>query len=311
VRLVLPRIINAAGLLPFLSRIGVEPFGLEIELDFTELRRVSPAALVALSARVGDWRRRGIEVRARGLERCSILGYLQRMDLLRTCGLRLPENFTRHDERGRFVPVRAIDHSVESMASDMALCVAPGGDTLGAPLADLYDLVWYFLSELGNNVRQHSGGLGFASAQTTAAAGLVFLAIADNGRGIRGSFREAGFPWANDIDDAAAILWALEPKVSSKGSPNNEGVGLTLTTQLAIRTSAWLMIVSGRGVLRLNPRFDTIQVGVLPAGGKYHGTLVAVTVPQRRVGLFAQLLHEAKISSGLLRPALDRATFQM
>lgn len=308
-RLALPEIVNADGLLPFLSLIGTGSGEHEVTLDFGALRRVSPAALVALSAQVSTWRQAGVAVHADGLDRCSILGYLQRMDLLEVCGFSRPEKFSRHDARGRFVPVRAIDHRVEEMGSDMALCVAPGGDDWEHPLAGLYDLVWYVLTEMGNNVRQHSGGTGFVCAQVGAAEGLVRLAIADNGRGILRSFREVGLSWAAGLDDTGAILKALEPRVSSKGSPTNEGVGLTLTAKMAELASAWLLVASGRGVVRWNPGSGKLHTDTLPEAGTYPGTLIAITFRQDRVRDFAQLLDQAKRASGLLRSGEGRARF--
>lgn len=125
------------------------------------------------------------------------------------------------------------------------------------------------------------------------------MAIADNGRGIRQSFVEAGFPWAKGLDDVAAIGKALEPLVSSKGTPTNEGVGLTLVTGLARLTKAWLLIVCGRGLWRLSPD-GRIESGFLPADGLYPGTLIGLTFKQSEVGDFAELLTAAKITSGLL-----------
>lgn len=201
-RLTLPANINADGLLPFLARIGEASTARVVEIDFTELRRVSPAGLVALTAQLHAWRREGALVFPRGLDDCPILSYLQRMNLLAVCGFAQPETFTRHDAKGRFVPVRRIDHRVNEMGSEMALCVAPGGDDWEHPLAGPYDLVWYVLTEMGNNVRQHSGGQGFASAQVGWSEGMVRLAIADNGHGILKSFRRAGLAWSTGLDDA-------------------------------------------------------------------------------------------------------------
>ncbi len=208
------------------------------------------------------------------------------------------------------MPVRLIDHRVEEMGSEMALCVAPGGDEFDHPLAGPYDLVWYVLTEMGNNVRQHSGGRGFASAQVGQAESLVRIAIADNGRGILESFRDAELSWSATMDDTAAIVKALEPKISSKGSPYNEGVGLTLTSKMAELAEAWLLIVSGTGVVRLNPGAEPrVNTGVLPNGASYHGTLVALTFRQDKAHNFAVLLDAAKRASGLLRQKPERGRF--
>ncbi len=76
-RIVLPPRINADGLLPFLALLG-QRFGEqeEVSLDFTPLRRVTPAGLVALVAAVIRWRKANRTVVFEGTEQCSIANYL-------------------------------------------------------------------------------------------------------------------------------------------------------------------------------------------------------------------------------------------
>lgn len=295
----LPAQIKANGLLSFLSQLGTAR-DKDVVMDFTALRKVTPAGLVALTATVARWKKEGRSVNFRGLSECSITEYLQRMDLLKACEVKLPEDFQRHDAKGRFVPVRPVAHPVDTMGHEMAACLAPGGEEYGHPKSELYDLAWYVLTEAGNNVRQHSGGSGYASAQVNRFEGFVRLALADNGMGILQSFRNAGVPWSHSADDLGAIQKALEPRVSCKPSDPNEGVGLTLVSNLAQLMKAWLLIVSGQGVLQINegsaPKFS-----VLPENGNYRGTLVALTFKQSSVHNYFELLHEAKIRAGLLR----------
>ncbi len=126
----------------------------------------------------------------------------------------LPEaNQQRHNARGRFVPVRLVDHRVDDMGHDIAACLAPGGEDFGHPNADLYEFSWYVLTEVANNIRQHSGGVGFASAQVNRQEGFVRIALADNGMGIRRSFQNAGLPWSAQVTDVEAIRKALEPRI--------------------------------------------------------------------------------------------------
>jgi ABC-type transporter Mla MlaB component len=178
----IPAQINASGLLPFLATLG-QPLSPQeaVVLDFSGLRRVTPAGLVALVAMVLRWQREHHPVSFQGLQTCAITGYLQRMDVFATCGAVLPENFQRHEAKGRFVPVRVIDHRVTEMGNDLATCLAPGGEVFEHPMADLYDLAWYVFTEMANNVRQHSRGVGYVSAQVNRTEGLVRLALADNG----------------------------------------------------------------------------------------------------------------------------------
>ena len=298
-RIILPAQINADGLLPFVAQMS-DPVDQEITLDFTNLRRVTPAGLVTLTATVMRWRKEHRAVLFHGLDTCAITDYLQRMDLLKVCCIDLPESFQRRASRGRFVPVRLVDHRVDEMGNEMVACIAPGGDDFGHPMADLYDLAWYVLTETANNVRQHSAGLGYAAAQVTHAEGMVRLAIADNGMGIKGSFDLAGTRWSREADDATAIRRALEPLMSSKPNDPNQGVGLTLVSGLARLTKAWLLIVSGTGVLRIN-RGEEPEMSLLPKGGVYHGTLIAASFPKAEIQNYPLLLESAKEQAGLLR----------
>lgn len=182
-RISLPQQINADGVLPFLATLD-EPSDSEeaVRVDLSALRRITPAGLVALVATVLRWRNEHRAVRFDGLAICPITGYLQRMDVLAACGIELPETFQRHEAHGRFVPVRLIDHRVDEMGTELAGCLAPGGEDYDHPLNDLHDLAWYVLTEVANNVRQHSRGLGYVAAQVTRNEGMVRLALADNGR---------------------------------------------------------------------------------------------------------------------------------
>jgi hypothetical protein len=107
-------------------------------------------------------------------------------------------------------------------------------------------------------------------------------------------------PWSAGLTDAEAVRKALEPRVSSKGSPTNEGVGLTLVAGLVRRTNGWLMIVSGTGGLKILPGREPETV-VLPETAHYQGTLVGLTFRQQDVSDYARLLHDAKVEAGLLQ----------
>ena len=112
------------------------------------------------------------------------------------------------------------------------------------------------------------------------------------------------------MTDAAAIRKAIEPRVSSKGSPTNEGVGLTIVTEMTRQTRSWLLIVSGRGVLTLGPN-GNIECRDLDAGACYPGTLIAVTFLQTVVQDFAALLTAAKVEAGLLHRHNPTARFEI
>jgi anti-anti-sigma regulatory factor len=307
-RITLPAQINAGGLLDFLALIGQPITADHVTLDFRDLQRIYPAGLTALVAVIKHWERCGHRIVFEGLGECSITAYLQRLDLLSACGIQLPEKFRRFEPRGRFVPLQPIGLDVTGLGHAVAACVAPGGDEIDQPLSGLYDLVWYVVTEMANNVRQHSGGVGYASAQVARSEGFVRLAFGDNGKGILKSFQDVGLPWSHDMTDSAAIRKAIEPRVSSKGSPTNEGVGLTLVTEMVRQIKSWLLIVSGRGVLTLLPTGE-IECRDLDREARYPGTLVAVTARQTGSHDFAALLTSAKVEAGLLHRHNPTARF--
>lgn len=294
----LPAQLNAGRLLPFLAALR-ESKGSDVRLDFSRLQRITPAGLVALAARVDRWRKQGSDVHS-SLPDCPIAWYLDRMSLPQSCGWE-GLNLASWPVTGRrHVPVRYINQHVDQMGQEIAACLAPGGEDFEHPMSGLFDFASYVFTETANNTRQHSAGNGFAAAQATRTDGLIRLAIADNGMGIRQTFADAGFDWATTCTDADAIRTALQPRMSCKAGEPNEGVGLTLVAALARLTSAWLLIVSGRGVLRMNQGAAPI-ISELPDDGTYKGTIVAMTFPERDARAFSELLHRAKQEAGLLQ----------
>jgi hypothetical protein len=297
--IILPQQLNATALLQFVTALGKPTSEESVELDFSKLQRITPAGLVLLTATITRWHREHRMISFPGLTECSIYGYLQRMNFLKYSGIDMPEEFTRHNAQGKFMPLQLIESPTENLGRDMAGCVAPGGEEFDHANAWLYDMVFYVLTEAANNVRQHSRGIGYAAAQVNRSEGLVRLAIADNGHGIRNSFVNAGFTWASRLNDKEAIQKALEPKMSSKGSPHNEGVGLTLITELAQMCRAWLLIVSGSGCCMVNRGAKPLYKS-LPDNGFYTGTICLMTFPQRENGVFQDMLYAAKTHAGLL-----------
>jgi hypothetical protein len=280
-----------------------------VEIDISELRRVLPASMVSLTAMVDLWRRQGREVRFTGISECPILSYLQRMDFLSSCGVEVPEAFRRHDARGRFVPVKNVIQQTDEMAREVSACLAPGGEEFDHPNAGLFDMITYVLTEVGNNIRQHSSGNGYAAAQVNREEGFVRMAFADNGMGILKSFRMVEAPWSIEATDAEAIAKALEPRVSCKAGEPNEGVGLTLVSSLVAKMGGALLVVSGSGMAKFfiggGRSFETF-----PKGASFQGTLVAMSFPENAASRFADFLKEAKNDAGILQAGRRGATFE-
>jgi transcription initiation factor TFIIIB Brf1 subunit/transcription initiation factor TFIIB len=293
-----------------LGQLAEHSTAAELLVDFSDLQRVSPAGLAALTAFMARRERNRLTTNVAGLERCGIRDYLSRMNLLRRCGWEHgEESFERRDSSGRFVPLEEIPHRVEDLGAQIAACIAPGGEDYGNSNAGLYDAAFYLITEMANNVRQHSRGVGFVAAQTTQRDGFVKIAIADCGCGIPASLKGAGFPWAQDLPDEDIIEQAMAARVSSKGQPANEGVGLTLSSRIVDLMGGHMLIASGAGtVIRSNN--VVLKKGCLPEGIGYPGTLVAMTFLRSQAADFEYKLHKAKELEIPLRASPNSATFQ-
>lgn len=307
--LVVPRYINAHGLPPFLELLALHATTLELEIQFSQLQRVSPSGLAALTAFVNRRSREKLETVARGLDACPVRGYLSRMNLLRHCGWEGKEDFHRHDLTGRFVPLERVTYDVDFLGAQVSACIAPGGEDYGHPNADLYDTAWYLITEMANNVYQHSEGVGFVAAQTTRSDGFVRIAIADCGRGIPGSLKQSGLPWAQDLPDEDIIEQAMIARVSSKGQPTNEGVGLTLSARIVELMGGHMLVASlGGSVIRSHGKSP--RKSRFGHDCQFPGTLVAITFQRSGARDYARRLQQAKDLDIPLRRSPHPANFQ-
>ena len=306
----IPKYINADGLLPFLGQLSEHSATPGLMLDFSDLQRVSPAGLAALTALMVGRDRARLETTVVGLESCGIRDYLRRMNLFRLCGWESAEEaFVRHDPQGRFVPLEEIHHRVDDLGAQIAACIAPGGEDYEHPNASLYDTAWYLITEMGNNVRQHSRGIGFITAQTTGSDGFVRIAIADCGCGIPGSLKDAGLIWTQELPDQDIIERAMASRVSSKGQPSNEGVGLTLSSRIVELMGGHMLVASGSGaVIRGADRALTkVSFG---ERAQFPGTLVTMVFQRSRAADFDSKLSKAKKLELLLRQGSGSVTFE-
>jgi hypothetical protein len=308
--LTIQRYINSDGLLPFLGLLGEHASAPDLAIDFSGLQRVSPAGLAALTAFVAGRKQARLTTTVTGLDVCGIRGYLSRMNLLRLCGWE-PEDeaFARNDPRGRFVPLAEIPPRVDDLGHQIAECIAPGGEDYEHSNADLYDTAWYLVTEMANNVRQHSRGIGFVAAQTTLSDGFIRIAIADCGCGIAGSLKESGLTWTQGLPDEDIIEQAMAARVSSKGQPSNEGVGLTLSSRIVELMGGHMLVASGAGTV-IRRAGLALKKAPLPNGIRFPGTLIAISFRRSEASDFDSKLLKAKELEHLLRRAAGSATFE-
>lgn len=308
--LVLPAYAYEEHLPDLLECLGAGNEAGEIALDFQPVSFWTPGALVLLLAKTHHWLGHGKRVVFRNCKACPAFRYFQRINFFSQCGIQLPEDFRRRDAGSRFVELRRIggegSASVEDLSTDIAYCLFPDADVEDPEHSGLFDLLQYSVSELANNVKQHSRASGFATAQYTARTDLIRVAIADNGIGVLQSFANNGSPhWKRELTDAQAIALALHPKVSSKshltsawGDSINAGVGLTLLKEFCSSTDGHFFMASGSGVCFQRAGDNLLQQSTLQSN--YRGTVCTLSFTRTKIQNFAELLHKAKQAVGLL-----------
>jgi anti-sigma regulatory factor (Ser/Thr protein kinase) len=286
-----------------------------IDLDFQDMQFYTPAGLVALLTTIHGWSQAHREVGFVNAAACPILGYLQRMDLFRLSGIKLIENFTRHDAAKRFVSLRWIDAktagSVPQLCGEMAACVFPDlAESSDPEQTGPYDMLEFAASELINNVIQHARGPGYAAVQVYPQSGLVRIAVADCGIGIRRSFEESQPPfWDPAMSHLDAVRTALQPRVSSKmhlsqawGETINAGVGLSVLKQVARNADGLFTLISGNGFFQHNHLEKRRLPTELTMLESYSGTICAIQLSKQKLGNLQQILQTSKNEIGLLRP---------
>lgn len=302
----IPQAVDERNLVRFIEQLGLANGETDIVLDFQSVRLLIPGAIVALITKVRHWHSAGVRVRMRNQLTCPIRRYLQRMDFFKQCGVRIPEDFHRREPANRFVEVKKIAYdavrSVTELSAEIAGVFFPEEDDDDAwerGEAGAYGYVEFAISELGNNVLQHSRAVGYLAAQYFPSDDLVRIGIADCGIGIRKSFE--GSPFAVKAgSDTAAVLLALEPRVSSKehlevvrGTAVNRGVGLTFLRRLTASAGGSFLVLSGSGY------YSSDAPGTIAPSCAFQGTFCALTVKRSEAERYGRLLSDAKQELGL------------
>lgn len=271
-------------------------------LSFIEL-----VPLNILLAQILYWKSRGHTVTLEYDSSGAVHAYMQRMDFYELCGLELDENFVRRDAKEKFRVIKPVKHqSVDECSSAIADIIAPSQKEEDDPSkSGFYDFVQYAVSELHNNVTQHSKGKGFISAQYYPNKdNMVQICIADIGIGIRESFSDSNSPLRSKASsDREAIELALLSETSSKthikdpwsGGTENQGVGLTLLREMIVQTGSDFVIVSGDAGIYTGS--DSNRHFALPYS--YNGTIVGFSFCRSKMSEFEGLLEGAKVRHGL------------
>jgi signal transduction histidine kinase len=126
------------------------------------------------------------------------------------------------------------------------------------PSLETMNLLRYVLAELLENALTHARSEGFGGASVWVAAnyyrstGELCLAVVDNGCGFLRSLGQHPNVRIHP-SDALAIRTALEPFVSRNravgilNAPSNQGIGLTMSRDIVVKSDGIVSITSGSG----------------------------------------------------------------
>lgn len=248
--------------------------GSEIHLDCAVLRYVDPLGLCVLHHWFKDLEARDVAIYLDDLP-LSVERWLRRMNVFRDLSnLRFKDRTSwnsRNDHRGNLIEVRLVsserdvDRTAEEIANAIAKDVpdmswqddgmrAAEGETVSAELS-------YVFSELLNNALTHGRGRGYPESSAKIAAQYyptprkLRIAIVDNGCGLLESL-SGHSRMEGEMTDNKAIRLALEPRISCnrdvglRSDSKNQGLGLTISTKMALSSGGEIGIFTGRGRLK-------------------------------------------------------------
>ncbi len=256
---------------------------------------------LAFYAAMGDlFRLNGIKTHASINYKIRSIPYLQRMGLFTSLGYKNPIETEKHEESGRFIPLRRISSSAElsTLMKDI--------DPILHTEPNTSRIIKHVFSELLRNVIEHSRSEvgGHVCSTYNRRKKKISIGISDAGQGILNGMR--GYRIFDSHMEA--ILHALTPGISGTtkrigGTAENAGAGLFFTKCIAQSTRNHFLVYSGDSYFKLkttppnekiefypDPRKDraSLKVG-LPF---FQGTLVGIDMYIEDSAAFNKLMDK-------------------
>ena len=138
------------------------------------------------------------------------LNYLSRIDLFQLLGFEYEDNFERHEEEGRFLPIKTISDFEDVLEATDSLC-----ELVLQQMDNAHDFLPAFewtVNEIIDNIRNHSFTKtpGVVCAQYYPKRGRIDIGICDMGQGIKESLGKSIQLWGH----GHAITTALQRGVT-------------------------------------------------------------------------------------------------
>jgi hypothetical protein len=206
---------------------------------------ISCSAIAAAGAWGQEMRRRGHGVEFYGDD--DTLRYMARMDLFKLLEFPYRENFERHTEGGRFIPLHKVENTKEcvKVINRIGDVVLHHFDNA----REFFPAMEWAVNEVMDNIAIHSETPvpGVACAQFFPEKGRVEFGICDMGRGIKASLSER----YELLSHGDAITKALERGVT-RNPEVGQGNGLAGTLQIARANEGTFHLWSGDACFKMS-----------------------------------------------------------
>ncbi|HEY0165532.1 MAG TPA: hypothetical protein VGB75_00690 [Jatrophihabitans sp.] len=244
-----------------------------VVLDLSGLSWLDPLHLVGAAAIAELASARGSRLRLTGL-RGNPAGYASRMRLGAIVehfggSHDLPVSEREHDRSDSLLEVTEL-----ATGSDVRQLSGLVHDRIAGHDVEIARALHTALAEIGANVCEHSGTVGFMAAQTLPSQGVLRFAVADAGAGLLGTLISQGAE-----DDRMAITMALSG-ASRKQGPGR-GTGLPTAVTVVSRLGGEVLLASGSALATADARgrrhaelangfVGTMFEGWVPVSGARH-----------------------------------------
>lgn len=176
--------------------------------------------------------------------------YASRVNFFKLIGTQYPEQFVRHDARGRFTEIKQFDSAnIGDLHKEIMRILIENGVN-----EDMLVVLDFCLYEVLDNTLNHSGpnfeygaGKGFVCAQYFPNWDRVRIMIADTGIGIHQALTTHPNSDYKDFSESEAVLHCIDKGVTNS---RGRGFGLWATSKMVKENGGTLLVHSGNHQLR-------------------------------------------------------------
>jgi hypothetical protein len=253
----------------------------DLVIEISENAYCGPGGIAILASCLRYRQMKGLRSRLVWPKTGRLIQYLQRIDFFAHLGIEIKEDFQRHPENNRFVPLQAIEteKTAESVAQSIVDCLEVHDPEMGSSRRNFSKFI---LSELGCNIVQHanSNGTGYGMGQFFPSAKLTEFAFSDYGVGVLNSLqRNPEFATSVSTDEEAIRLAITEGISSNPNQRVNGGYGLSELDKLCAKFRGQLWIASGEALLYKKYRKTGLEQDRTIQIPNFQGTWVCFKIP--------------------------------